>query len=143
MTPSQTCISLIQSFENCRLAAFLPTPKDRWTIGWGHTDGVQEGETCTQAQADAWFVDDLSDFAEGVSDHLTTPTTQNQFDALVSLAYNIGLENFETSTLLHMHNAGRYTDAANAFAAWCHQDGQVLQGLVRRRAAEAALYSKA
>lgn len=143
MTPSQTCIDLIKSFEQCRLTAYKPTPNDVWTIGWGTTgEMIGEGLTWTQTQADAVFALDVAVFAAHVTDLVTSPTTQNQFDALISLAYNIGLGAFQYSTLRRYHNAGQYIAAQNQFAVWCHQAGEVLPGLVRRRAAEAALYGK-
>jgi lysozyme len=141
MTPSPACIALIQSFEQCRFAAYLPTPQDRPTIGWGTTgEDIQLGMTWTQQQCDERFASDLSRFAEGVSAALTGETRQNQFDAMVSLAYNIGPGAFKASTLLRRHNAGDFDAAAAQFVAWSKQAGQILQGLVRRRAAEAAMY---
>jgi len=141
MTPSPASIALIKSFEQCRLTAYLPTPNDRPTIGWGTTGAdIHMGMTWTQAQCDERFATDLDAFAGGVSAALTGETSQNQFDAMVSLAYNIGLGAFKGSTLLRLHNAGDFTAADAQFAAWNKQAGQVLQGLVRRRAAESAMY---
>ena len=141
MTPSPACRALIQSFEQCRLAAYLPTPADRPTIGWGATGkDVHLGMTWTRAQCDERLAADLAGFARGVSATLTGETTQAQFDALVSLAYNIGLGAFRASGLLRLHNAGDLAAAAAQFAAWTKQAGQILPGLVRRRAAEAAMY---
>ena len=141
MTPSPACIALIQSFEQCRLTAYMPTPKDKPTIGWGSTGpDIHLGMTWTQSQCDERFAADLGKFAEGVSAALTGETSQNQFDAMVSLAYNIGLGAYRASTLLRLHNAGDFTAADAQFAVWNKQAGKVLQGLVRRRAAEAAMY---
>lgn len=150
MTPSKRCADLIKSFEQCRLTAYMPTPRDRPTIGWGTTGpDVRMGMTWTQEKADARFARDLADFAEGVT-HLLggTPTTQAQFDALVSFAYNVGLdddldtkaEGLGDSTLLRKHKAGDYDGAAAQFAAWNKQAGVVLKGLTRRRTAEARIY---
>lgn len=150
MNPSQKCIDFIKSFEQCRLTAYMPTPRDRPTIGWGTTGpDVRMGMTWTQAQADARFARDLADFATGVT-HLLQghPTTQAQFDALVSFAYNVGLdddadtlaEGLGDSTLLKKHLAGDYEGAAARFADWNKQKGVVLKGLTRRRAGEAAMY---
>jgi len=141
MTPSPACIALIQSFEQCRLTAYLPTPQDVPTIGWGSTGpDIHLGLTWTQAQCDARFAADLNTFAQGVSKAVTSITSQRQFDAMVSLAYNIGLGNFDSSTLLRLHNAADYAGAEAQFAVWNKQKGKVLPGLVRRRAAEAAMY---
>ena len=143
MTPSPACSALIKSFEQCRLRAYKPTPNDVWTCGWGST-GPDVGPTTvwTQAQADTRFDTSLASFAAGVAHLLTGSTTQPQFDAMVSLAYNIGLGNFGPSTLLKMHNAGDYAGAAAQFSRWNKQAGEVLAGLTRRRAAEAALYQE-
>lgn len=150
MTPSQKCIDFIKSFEQCRLTAYMPTPKDRPTIGWGTTGlDVRMGMTWSQAQADARFARDLADFAMGVTHELQgRPTTQGQFDALVSFAYNVGLdddadtlaEGLGDSTLLRKHLAGDYEGAAAEFAKWNKQDHVALAGLTRRRAGEAAMY---
>lgn len=149
MSPSPVCEALIKSFESCRLTAFKPTPNDVWTIGWGRTLGVRPGMTCSQADADGWFTHDLALFATGVTHELRgAATTQGQFDALVSFAYNVGLdddadsiaEGLGDSTLLRKHLAGDYEGAAAEFAKWNKQAGMVLNGLTRRRAAEAALY---
>jgi lysozyme len=141
LTPSQACIDLIASFEGCRLIAYLPTPNDVWTIGYGHTEDVQPGDEWTQEEAEAELRTDVTTFSHGVNDALNNPDTlQNQFDAMTSLAFNIGLSGFEGSTVLREHNAANYEAAADAFALWNKQAGQVLQGLVNRRAAEAAMY---
>ncbi len=141
MTPSAACRALIQSFEQCRLTAYLPTPNDRPTIGWGATgEDIHLGMTWARSQCDARFAADLAAFARGVSATLIGETTQRQFDALVSLAYNIGLGAFKASALLRLHNTGDVDAAAAQFAAWTSQAGKTLPGLVRRRAAEAAMY---
>lgn len=138
---NQAGLDLIKSFETCSLGAFKPTPNDVWTIGWGHTQGVQEGDTCTQEQADAWLAQDLSWAAATVESHATIPLTDNQFAALVSLVYNIGATNFDASTLLRDLDAGDTSDAAAQFLVWDRQRGVDLPGLDRRRAAEEALFN--
>lgn len=151
--PSQRCKDLIKDKEKCRLKAYLPTPNDVPTIGWGATGrDVKLGVVWTQAQADARFERDIAMFAAGV-DHMlgNSPTTQGQFDALVSFAYNVGLdddadslaEGLGDSTLLMLHRLGQYDKAANQFARWNKQKGKVLRGLTLRRAEEAALYRSA
>lgn len=150
VTPSDTCDRFIQRFEERRLTAYMPTAKDRPTIGWGTTGpDVRMGMTWTQAQCDARFARDVRDFAAGVTHELGgAPTTQCQFDALVSFAYNVGLdddadtlaEGLGDSTLLKKHRAGDYAGAALEFAKWNKQDHVVLKGLTRRRAGEAAMY---
>ena len=146
-------VALMHHFESCRLDAY-PDPGSAdghpWTIGWGATGpGISRGVKWTQAQADARFAQDLAKFEDGVTRLLTgAPTTQAQFDALVSLAYNIGLdedadtiaEGLGDSTLLRKHKAGDYEGAAKAFRSWRFNDGREMKGLVRRREAEAKHY---
>jgi GH24 family phage-related lysozyme (muramidase) len=139
-------IALIHSFESCKLTAY-PDPGSvdgkPWTIGWGSTGpGIAKGVVWTQAQADERFSADLARFEKAVA--LMAPvTTQSQFDALVSFAYNVGLSALNDSTLLRLHKAGNYVAAKDQFSRWNKNDGKVMAGLTRRRAAEAALYGKA
>lgn len=138
-------IDLIHSFEACRLQAYPdPGSKDGhpWTIGWGSTGpGIHKGVTWTQQQADERFAKDIACFAAKVDEMLgDAPTTQHQFDALCSLAYNIGLKGLRGSTVLRLHKAGDYKGAARAFLMWNKNDGKVMRGLTRRRLAEADLY---
>ena len=150
---SQRGIDLIHSFETCKLEAYPdPGSKDGhpWTIGWGSTgSGISRGVRWTQEQCDERFKRDLAKFEDGVTRLLAgAPTTQNQFDALVSLAYNIGLdedadtiaEGLGDSSLLRRHKAGDYERAADAFGSWVFNDGRKMRGLERRRAAEEAMY---
>lgn len=131
--------ALIQSFEQCCLAAYLDQ-RDIPTIGWGHTAGVQMGDTCTQAQADAWFVTDTGTACKAIRQTVDVAINQNQFDALVSLCFNIGAGAFVSSTLLKKLNAGDRAGAADQILVWNHVNGQVNAGLMRRREAERALF---
>lgn len=140
MSPSPACAALVKQFEGCRLEAFLPTPDDVPTIGYGHTRDVTLGMTWTQEQADAALAFDLANFGAGVDQLISSPTTQSEFDAMTSFAYNVGLTAFEDSTLLRLHNQGDYVDVPAQFGRWVHQGAQILNGLVARRKAEAALY---
>lgn len=144
-TVSQQGIDLIHSFEQCKLEAYPdPGSKDGtpWTIGWGSTGpDIKRGTVWTQEQADERFARDISSFAAKV-DALVgdAPTKQNQFDAMCSLAYNIGTNGFAKSTVLRKHKAGDYLGAARAFLMWNKNDGKVMRGLTRRRLAESDLY---
>ena len=117
-----------------------------WTIGWGSTTdeggaAIMPGTVWPQERCDARFAAHVAEFAGAVAALLgASPTGRNQFDALVSLAYNIGTQALATSTLLRMHLAGDHAGAAEQFGRWNRAGGRVLAGLVRRRAAEAALY---
>lgn len=142
---TQSCIQLVERDEGDRLTAY-PDPAtgaDPWTIGYGHTGpDVHPGLTITQAQAEALLEQDLAKFEDGVNDLLTSDAGCNddQFSAMVSLSYNIGLGNFEKSSVLRFHNAGQYAQAADAFLLWDKAAGQVMAGLVRRRHQERELY---
>ena len=132
-------LALIKSFEGCKLAAYLDSVGVP-TIGYGHTSGVFMGDSCTQAQADAWLAEDLKDAEKCVNDAVTVPLTQNEFDALVSFTFNLGCGNFRKSSLLRLLNGSDYDAAALEFRKWDKAGGQVLAGLTRRRNAEARLF---
>jgi lysozyme len=133
---------LIEMFEGCSLVAYWDSIGDVWTIGWGHTGGdVHRGLRITQTQADMLLSQDLGAFTMSVNDMLgMAPTTDNQFAALVSFAYNCGSGALHGSTLLRKHLAGDYGGAAAEFPRWDHGGGRVIPGLLRRRNAEAKLY---
>ncbi len=143
MKISANGIAVLHHFESCRLSAYPdPGSKDGkpWTIGWGHTGPeVHSRLGWTEAQADAVFVNDLEKFEVSVSKLVSVPLTQGQFDALVSFQYNTG--SLGTSTLLKMLNAKDYAGAQGQFKRWNKNDGKVMRGLTRRRAAEEALFA--
>ncbi len=145
-------LALIKQFEGCarqrRDGAFEAYPDpgtggDPWTIGWGATGkGIARGTIWTQAECDARLARDLTRFAQGVVRALgDCPATPAQFDALVSFHYNTGA--IGKATLTRLHRAGHYAQAADEFGKWVNAGGMRLPGLVRRRAAEAALYRSA
>jgi hypothetical protein len=101
---------------------------------------VRSGDKCTAQQADRYLAHDLQEFERAVAAMVTVPVTSNQFSALVSLAYNIGISALRGSTLLRLLNAGDYAGAANQFLRWNRGGGRVLPGLVKRRAAERDLF---
>lgn len=132
--------ALIQSFESCRLEAYQDE-RGVWTIGYGHTGPeVVKGYSCSQAQADSWFLQDTGFACRAVNSGVTVRITQNEFDALVSFTFNVGAGSLAHSTMLRMLNASNYQGAADQFAVWNHVNGQVDAGLTRRRAAEQALF---
>jgi lysozyme len=141
MNISQTGIKLIMRFEGCRLTAYKD-PVGILTIGYGHTGDVRSGQTITQVQADDLLKQDVTKFATGVAVLIKVPVNQNQFDALVSFAYNCGLGALKTSTLLSLVNKKDFKGAADEFEKWIHAGGKVLKGLVSRRKAEKALFLK-
>lgn len=131
-------ISLIQGFETLRLMSYQDE-RGVWTIGWGHTP-AQSGQTCTASQADLWFAADTAFACRAISETVTVPLSQNQFDALVSFTFNVGVGSEAHSTLLRLLNAGDYTGAADQFLVWNHINGVVSAGLTRRRQAEQQLF---
>lgn len=137
-------LTLIKSFEGLRLSAYR-CPAGVWTIGYGHTGpDVRPGMRITEAEAEALLRGDLDRFESGVLAGIdAAPTTDNQFAAMVSLAFNIGLGAFNKSTVLRQHTAGNTQRAAAAFLLWVKGGGKTLPGLVRRRTAERALYLRA
>ncbi len=140
-------MALIHSFESCKLDAY-PDPGSRdghpWTIGWGSTGAdVKRGLRWTQQQCDERFARDIGKYEAAVDKAAGAPTNQNQFDAMVSLTYNIGIKGFQGSTVLRKHKAGDHLAAARAFLMWNKNDGKVMRGLTRRRLAESDLYDDA
>lgn len=147
---SDNGIKLIHSFEGCAKARrdgqfeAYPDPGSSnghpWTIGWGATGpGIKRGTVWTQQECDDRFKTDIKKYANAVASAIgDAPTTQNQFDAMVSFHYNTGA--IRRSTLTKRHKAGRFADAKSEFARWNKNDGRVMRGLVRRRKAEADLY---
>ena len=136
-------IDIIKEFEQCRLLAYKPTPDDVWTCGWGSTKGVTEGTTWTQEEADQHLLDDLAWVESCVNKAVTAQLTQNEYDALCSLCFNIGCTNFGKSTLVKLLNEGDYDAAAKEFGRWNKQAGKELAGLTRRRDKEAELFESA
>lgn len=132
-------LEMIKEFEGFKGTAYL-CPAKVWTIGYGTTKNVKQGQTVTQGQALLMLQADVKQFESDVTSMVKVPLTQNQFDALVCFAYNVGSGNLRSSTLLKLVNAGDFNGAAGQFGRWNKGGGQVLAGLTRRRAAEAALF---
>ena len=136
----QAGLALIKQYEGCRLAAYR-CAAGVWTIGYGHTAGVHSGMTITQAQADAYLRQDIAKFEGYVNYPAYVPITeqlnQNQFDALVSFAFNLGAGN-----LRKLCKGRTAAQIAQAMTQYCKANGKVLAGLRRRRAAEQALFNK-
>ena len=139
---NQAGITLIKSFESCRLTAYQDG-NGIWTIGWGHTGPeVVQGLVWTQAQADAQFADDLLRRAETpVSAYLTADIDDNQYAAFCSLCFNIGSGNFKASSALHLANAGDLSSVPAHILLWDEVGGHVSAGLLRRRNAEVVLWN--
>jgi lysozyme len=134
-------LDLIKSFEGLRLIGYR-CPAGIPTVGYGHTGPeVRVGRRITEEQANTYLINDVSRFERGVTDAIgTTPTTENEFSAMVSLAYNIGLGAFGKSSVLRHHKAGHRLRAAASFLLWVKAAGKTLPGLVRRRNAERRMF---
>ena len=132
-------LALIKKFEGCELKAYQCSA-GVWTIGYGHTKDVVEGMEITQEQAEQMLVDELHEYESYVNEYVTVALSQNQFDALVSWVYNLGPANLKASTMLKVLNSGEYEDVPAQMKRWNKAGGKVLEGLIRRREAEACLF---
>ena len=148
MTVNTAAKKLIKEYEGLRLKAYRCSA-GVLTIGWGHTKGVTEDtKPITISEGDALLAEDLIEFEDAVNFLVKVPLEQHQFDALVSFAFNVGpdidadsiAEGLGDSTLLKKLNAGNYMGAADEFPKWNKAKGKVLAGLVKRRAAERAMF---
>jgi len=141
MKTSKKGIELIKKYEGLKLKAYKCSA-GVWTIGYGHTKNVKQGDVITEGQAEILLIYDLFDFENCIKKNVTIPLTQNQFDALVSLCFNIGCGNFLKSTLLKKLNEGKIAEAAKEFLKWNKADGKELAGLTKRRQEEMELFLK-
>ena len=132
-------IALIKKFEGCELEAYQCSA-GVWTIGYGHTKDVEEGDTISKDQAEEMLVEELHEYENYINEYVNVALSQNQFDALVSWVYNLGPANLKASTMLKVLNDGKYEDVPYQMKRWNKAGGKVLDGLVRRREAEALLY---
>lgn len=141
MKISENGLKVIKDFEGLRLTSYQCSA-GVWTIGFGHTKGVKAGQTITKATADKYLKDDVTAFENVVNKNVKVKLNQNQFDALVSLCFNIGSGAFKKSTLLKRLNEGDYDEASDQFLVWCKAGGNTVRGLLIRREKERALFRK-
>jgi len=144
MQLSKNGLNLIEHYEGLRLFAYQDSI-GLWTIGYGTTvypngKRVAKGDACTVEQANDYIKHDVAKFEKGVNDLVHVPLNQNQFDALVSFAYNLGLGNLGSSTLLKLVNKSQFETAANEFQKWNKAGGKIVAGLTVRRQAESNLF---
>jgi len=139
MKTAQKGLELIKHFEGCELTAYK-CPAGVWTIGYGHIKGVKEGMTITELQAEEMLKSELNEYEGYINNLVTVELNQNQFDAMVSWVYNLGGGNLKASTLLKVLNSGEYDGVPAQMMRWNKAGGKVLEGLTRRRQAEADLF---
>ena len=139
MKTSAEGLALIKKFEGLELTAYK-CAAGVWTIGYGHTKDVQEGDEWSEAHADHMLEVELEEFEGYINDNVTVALSQNQFDALVSWVYNLGPANLKASTMLKVLNSGDYEGVPAQIKRWNKAGGKVLEGLIRRREAEALLF---
>lgn len=141
MTPSEQCLSLIKSFEGFRSKAYKCSA-GKWTIGYGSTSGVKEGDTISEEEALEKLKIDAQIAADSVNALVGPKLNQNQFDALVCFVYNVGHGNFSKSTLLRRLNDGRWEMVPDEMRRWKYVNGNPSIGLIKRRAREVSLFTK-
>jgi lysozyme len=146
MKMTKAGLDLIKQWEGFRAKAYR-CPAGVWTIGFGHTSmagkpDVKQGMVISKAEGERVLLNDLKVYEAGVRSAIKVNLTPNQYSACVSLCYNIGVGAFRRSSVARFCNRGQWKNAADAFALWNKAGGRVLPGLVRRRAAEAALFAK-
>ena len=140
MKISQEGLALIKKFEGCKLDSYKCSA-GVWTIGYGSTKGIEEGMSITQEEAEELLIKDIAVFEEEIEKAVIVPLTQHQFDALVSWTFNLGGANLNASTMLKVLNKCEYEEVPAQMKRWNKAGGKVLQGLIRRRNAEALLFA--
>tara|TARA_R100000654_G_scaffold71182_1_gene101909 strand:+ start:194 stop:640 length:447 start_codon:yes stop_codon:yes gene_type:complete len=140
MNISKEGLSLIKKFEGCELEAYL-CPAGVWTIGYGHTKDVKEGDKINRDEADYLLQEEMIEYESYINDFVEVPLEQNQFDALCSWVYNLGPTNLKNSTMLRVLNEEKYADVPQEIKRWNKAGGEVLDGLIKRREAEAKMFA--
>lgn len=136
--------ALIKGFEVLVFKAYRHFNGEPWTCGWGHTGSdVTENTVCDLELAQHWFSQDTAAAVAQINNTIIVPLTQNQFDALVAFAFNVGVTAEGHSTLAKLVNSRQLALAANEFMKWDHVKGVKVAGLDHRRAAERALFLEA
>ena len=142
MNTSEEGIALIKKFEGCELTAYQCSA-NVWALGYGHTKGVREGDECDVERAEDMLINDLQEFERWVNELVKVELSQHQFDALVAWTFNLGPTNLAESTMLKRLNVKDYEIVPTEMRRWNRAGGQVVDGLVRRREAEALLFAGA
>ena len=140
MKMSSEGLNLLKKFEGCELKSYRCSA-GVLTIGYGHTKGVTEGMQIDQEEAESMLASEMVEYESNINDNVEVDLNQNQFDAMVCWVYNLGVGNLRSSTLLKVLNNKEYDEVPDQMKRWNKAGGRVLAGLVRRRDAEAALFS--
>lgn len=138
---SDLAIHLVQEYEGYRSKAYI-CPAGIWTIGFGHTGGVKEGQTITEEEAINLLKQDLAKTQNELSNTVQVPVSKNQFIALMSFTFNIGITKVRTSTLMKYLNQGEYALAGKQLLRWVYANGVKLPGLEKRREAEYKIWNQ-
>ena len=141
MRISEEGVALIKKFEGCELESYK-CPAGVWTIGYGHTKGVKEGDSISMNEADEMLEKELIEYENYVDTLVTVPLTDYQRDALISWTYNLGPTNLKSSTLLRKLNEGDYDAVPHEMMRWTRAGGKELEGLVKRRTVEANMFQR-
>ena len=139
MQISKEGLSLIKRFEGCELKAYR-CPANVWTIGYGHIKDVKEGDEITKEEAEYMLQEEMIEYEGYINDLVQVPLEQCMYDALVAWVFNLGPTNFSSSSLLRVLNEKKYEEVPYEIKRWNKAGGEVLNGLIRRRKAEALLF---
>ena len=139
MKISEDGLELIKKFEVCETSAYQDSV-GVWTIGFGHTKGVEEGQTCSIEDAESMLADEMDEYEGYINNMVKVDLQQHEFDALVAWVYNLGPTNLGESTMLKVLNGGQFDRVPDEMNRWTRAGGEILEGLVRRRQAESLMF---
>ena len=139
MKISENGLELIKKFEGCETTAYQDSV-GVWTIGFGHTKGVEEGQTCSIEDAESMLADEMDEYEGYINNMVKVELQQHEFDALVAWVYNLGPTNLGESTMLKVLNEGQFDRVPDEMNRWTRAGGKILEGLVRRRQAESLMF---
>ncbi len=139
MRISEDGLELIKKFEGCETTAYQDSV-GVWTIGFGQTEGVEEGQTCSVEDAESMLADEMDEYEGYVNNMVKVELQQHEFDALVAWVYNLGPTNLGESTMLKVLNGGQFDRVPDEMNRWTRAGGKILEGLVRRRQAESLMF---
>ena len=139
MKISENGLELIKKFEGCETTAYQDSV-GVWTIGFGHTKGVEEGQPCSIEDAESMLADEMDEYEGYINNMVKVELQQHEFDALVAWVYNLGPTNLGESTMLKVLNGGQFDRVPDEMNRWTRAGGEILEGLVRRRQAESLMF---